>query len=265
MEIRAKKSYGQHFLINESIAESIAGEAIEISKKYPVLEIGPGKGVLTKYLYESMIRFISVEADIEMIEYLHSKYQGIELHLLFRDFLKLNFNDVFPDEEFVLFGNFPYNISSQIIFKMIENHGRIPALIGMFQKEVAERIVAGPGSKDYGILSVLTQAHYSGKIILRVKPGSFSPPPKVDSSVIRLERKENPELDCNEKLFKSIVKITFNQRRKMIRNTLKSIVNDSDFLQDEFFNNRPEQLSLEDFVYLTNIIEQKTNKYELGR
>ena len=221
MNIRAKKSYGQHFLINENLAQSIAGEAIILSDKYPILEVGPGKGVLTKYLFEKMIRFISVEADIEMVEYLHSQYEGIEVHLLYRDFLKLNFDEIFPDEEFVLFGNFPYNISSQIIFKMIDDHNRIPVLIGMFQKEVAERIVACPGNKDYGILSVLTQAHYEGKIIYKVKPGSFSPPPKVDSSVIRLERKENPELGCNQKLFKSIVKITFNQRRKMIRNTLK--------------------------------------------
>jgi 16S rRNA (adenine1518-N6/adenine1519-N6)-dimethyltransferase len=257
MNIRAKKSYGQHFLINENLAQSIASEAINLSDKYPLLEVGPGKGVLTKYLFEKMIRFISVEADIEMVEYLHSQYEGIAVHLLYRDFLKLNFDEIFPDEEFVLFGNFPYNISSQIIFKMIDDHNRIPVLIGMFQKEVAERIVAVPGNKDYGILSVLTQAHYEGKIIYKVKPGSFSPPPKVDSSVIRLERKENPELGCNQKLFKSIVKITFNQRRKMIRNTLKALVNDSDFFQNEFFNLRPEQLSVEDFVYLTNIIEQK--------
>ena len=257
MNIRAKKSYGQHFLINENLAESIANVAIELSNRYPVLEIGPGKGVLTKYLFEEMIRFSSVEADIEMIEYLHSNYPGIDIHLIYNDFLKLNFDDLFPDEEFILFGNFPYNISSQIIFRMIDHHERIPVLVGMFQKEVAERIVAVPGNKDYGILSVLTQVHYTGKIIYKVKPGSFSPPPKVDSSVIRLERKENAKIDCNEKLFKSIVKITFNQRRKMIRNTLKGMVNDAEFLQNEFFNLRPEQLSVEDFVYLTNIIEQK--------
>jgi 16S rRNA (adenine1518-N6/adenine1519-N6)-dimethyltransferase len=257
MNIRAKKSYGQHFLINENLAQSIANEAIDLSSKYPVLEIGPGKGVLTKYLFSKMIRFSSVESDIDMIEYLYSNYTGIELHIIYKDFLKLSFEDIFPGEEFILFGNFPYNISSQIIFKMIENYKRVPVLIGMFQKEVAERIVAQPGNKDYGILSVLTQAHFEGKIIYKVKPGSFSPPPKVDSSVIRLERKGNPELGCNEKLFKSIVKITFNQRRKMIRNTLKAFVNDSDFFQNEFFNLRPEQLSVEDFVYLTNIIELK--------
>jgi len=265
MNIKAKKSYGQHFLINESLAESIANEAVEISRNYPVLEIGPGKGVLTKYLFEKMIRFNSVESDIDMIEYLHTHYPGIDIHLIYKDFLKLSFDDIFPEEQFVLFGNFPYNISSQIIFKMIENYKRVPVLIGMFQKEVAERIVAQPGNKDYGILSVLTQAHYDGKIIYKVKPGSFSPPPKVDSSVIRLERKENPEIGCNGKLFKSIVKITFNQRRKMIRNTIKGMVNDSEFLQNEFFNLRPEQLSVEDFVYLTNIIEQKTYKNEPGR
>ncbi|MBK7095119.1 MAG: hypothetical protein IPH57_08755 [Saprospiraceae bacterium] len=170
--------------------KALPSEAIALSSMYPVLEIWPGKGVLTKYLFEKMIRFNSVESDIDMIEYLHTHYPGIDIHLIYKDFLKLSFDDIFPEEQFVLFGNFPYNISSQIIFKMIENYKRVPVLIGMFQKEVAERIVAQPGNKDYGILSVLTQAHYDGKIIYKVKPGSFSPPPKVDSSVIRLERKK---------------------------------------------------------------------------
>jgi 16S rRNA (adenine1518-N6/adenine1519-N6)-dimethyltransferase len=252
--LKAKKSYGQHFLVNENLAKNIADTAIELSDKYPVLEIGPGKGVLTKYFYEKKINFKSVEADMDMIEYLHSTYPGISINLIFKDILKLDLNEVF-DEEFVLFGNFPYNISSQILFKMIEYKYKIPVLIGMFQREVAERIIASPGNKEYGILSVLVQAYYSGKIVFRVKPGSFSPPPKVDSAVIKLERKEKFELDCNETLFKTIVKSTFNKRRKMIRNTLKSLINDDEILKDDFFKKRPEQLSLDEFVELTNVIE----------
>lgn len=257
MDLRAKKSYGQHFLINENLARGIAEIAIELSTKYPILEIGPGKGVLTKYLFEKMIRFNSVESDIDMIEYLHSRFPEIDIHLIFKDFLKLDLDNIFPDEEIVLFGNFPYNISSQIIFKMIEHRERIPFLVGMFQKEVADRILSTPGSKEYGILSVLTQSFYSGKILFKVKPGSFNPPPKVDSTVIMLQRNDQTSLECDERLFKKIVKTTFNHRRKMIRNTLKKMVDDHDFMQDDFFNSRPEQLSIKDFVYLTNILEQQ--------
>ena len=257
MNLRAKKSYGQHFLINENLAQGIAEKAIELSTKYPIVEIGPGKGVLTKYLFEKMIRFNSVESDIDMIEYLHSNFPDIDIHLIYKDILKLDLDTVFPEEEIVLFGNFPYNISSQIIFKMLEHRERIPFLVGMFQKEVAERILSSPGSKEYGILSVLTQSFYNGKILFRVKPGSFNPPPKVESAVIILQRNEITSLDCDEKLFKKIVKTTFNHRRKMIRNTLKKMVNDHDFMQDDFFNNRPEQLSIKDFVYLTNILAQQ--------
>ncbi len=257
MSYKAKKSYGQHFLINENLANKIADSAIALNNKYPILEVGPGQGVLTKYLIKENSRFLAVEADIEMVEFLHDKFPGIEVNLIYKDFLKLDMENIFPEEEFIIFGNFPYNISTQIVFKMLENYNRIPVLIGMFQKEVAERIIAPPGKKDYGILSVLTQAYYNGSILFRIKPGSFNPPPKVDSAVIMLERKENTNLGCNEKLFKSIVKITFNQRRKMIRNTLKGMIIDTNILNDEFFNLRPEQLKLEDFIDLTNIIEQQ--------
>ncbi len=257
MSYKAKKSYGQHFLINENLANKIADSAIALNNKYPILEVGPGQGVLTKYLIKENSRFLAVEADIEMVEFLHDKFPGIEVNLIYKDFLKLDMENIFPEEEFIIFGNFPYNISTQIVFKMLENYNRIPVLIGMFQKEVAERIIAPPGKKDYGILSVLTQAYYNGSILFRIKPGSFNPPPKVDSAVIMLERIENTNLGCNEKLFKSIVKITFNQRRKMIRNTLKGMIIDTNILNDEFFNLRPEQLKLEDFIDLTNIIEQQ--------
>ena len=252
--MKAKKSYGQHFLVNENLAKNIADAAISLSDKYPILEIGPGKGVLTKYLYEKMLRFKSVEADIDMIEYLHVNFSGIDIHLVFKDILKLDFNEIF-DEEFVLFGNFPYNISSQILFKMISHVEKIPVMIGMFQKEVAGRILAPPGNKEYGILSVLTQAHYEGEVLFKVKPGSFNPPPKVDSAVIKLIRKKNYSLDCNPSLFKTIVKTSFNQRRKMLRNTLKPILKDKDLLKDPVFNKRPEQLSLNEFVEITNKIE----------
>lgn len=260
MKITAKKSYGQHFLINENIASDIVDEAVSLAQNLPILEIGPGKGVLTKYLLEKNILFHAVEADQDMVDYLYKNFENIETHLITADFLKFDFDTVFEGSEFLLFGNFPYNISSQILIRMIDNKKRIPYMVGMFQKEVAERITASKGNKSYGILSVLTQAYYTGKIIFRLSPGSFAPPPKVDSAVIRLERKPDFDLKCNENLFRTIVKVTFNQRRKMLRNTLKSLIPEAEILREEFFNLRPEQLSVDDFVYLTNIIEQHKNK-----
>ena len=258
--MKAKKSYGQHFLVNENLAKNIADQAIALSRQYPVLEIGPGKGVLTKYLFEVPINFKAVESDIDMIEYLHARFPGIHPYLIYEDVLKLDLAKVFNGNPLVLFGNFPYNISSQILFKMIENKDLVPVLVGMFQKEVAERIIAAPGNKEYGILSVMTQAYYDGKILYRIKPGSFNPPPKVDSAVIKLERKENYRLDCNENLFKTVVKTAFNHRRKMMRNTLKSLTGDAEILKNEIFSKRPEQLSVSDFVDLTNIIENSNKQ-----
>lgn len=259
LKLKAKKSYGQHFLVNENLALSIANSAIELCEKYPILEIGPGKGVLTKYLLNQKVRFKAVEADHDMIEYLHSNFPKINDHLILNDILKQSFDGIFEEDEFILFGNFPYNISSQILFKMIANKEKIPVMIGMFQKEVADRIIAEPGNKQYGILSVLTQAHYNGKITHRIKPGSFNPPPRVDSSVIKLERKENYTLDCDEAFFKTIVKTTFNHRRKMMRNTLKSIVGDNDLLKEEIFTKRPEHLNVKEFVKLTNMVDEIRN------
>ena len=253
--MKAKKSYGQHFLINENLAQNIAKQAIDLSEEFPVLEIGPGKGVLTKYLFEIPIQFKAVESDIDMIEYLHANFPGIDSYLIFEDILKIDLNSVFEGKQLVLFGNFPYNISSQILFKMIENKDLVPYMVGMFQREVAERILASPGNKDYGILSIMTQAYYEGKILYRIKPGSFNPPPKVDSAVIKLKRKEKFTLDCDENLFKTIVKTTFNHRRKMMRNTLKSMVKDPAILKNDIFSKRPEQLTIEDFVKLTNTID----------
>jgi len=254
--LRAKKSYGQHFLVNETLSQSIVESAIDYSDKYPILEIGPGKGVLTKYLFENNIQFKSVEADIEMVEYLRENYLGISEYIIHSDILRLDLSKVFEENEFLLFGNYPYNISSQILFQMLKYKVYIPIMIGMFQKEVAERIIASPGNKQYGILSVLTQAYYSGKITHRIKPGSFNPPPKVDSAVIKLKRKEDFTLNCNESLFKTVVKMAFNHRRKMMRNTLKSLVKNPDIIKNTIFTMRPEQLSVEDFVSLTNLIEK---------
>jgi len=256
--LKAKKSYGQHFLVNDSLSQSIVESAMEYSEKYPILEIGPGQGVLTKYLFENNVRFKSVEADFDMVDYLRENYPGISEHIILSDILRIDLSNVFEEKEFLLFGNYPYNISSQILFQMLKFKDNIPIMIGMFQKEVAERIIAKSGNKQYGILSVLTQAYYSGKITHRIKPGSFNPPPKVDSAVIKLERKENYSLGCNESLFKTVVKMTFNHRRKMMRNTLKSLVKDTDILKLEIFTKRPEQLNVEDFIILTNIIESNS-------
>jgi len=253
--LRAKKSYGQHFLVNESLSQSIVDSALEYSENFPILEIGPGKGVLTKYLFDSKVRFKSVEADIEMVEYLREEFDGISDHIIYKDILRLDLSTIFEEKEFVLFGNYPYNISSQILFQMLKYKEHIPVMIGMFQKEVAERIIANSGNKQYGILSVLTQAYYTGKITHRIKPGSFNPPPKVDSAVIKLERKESLTLGCNESLFKTVVKMSFNHRRKMMRNTLKPLVNDVDILKMEIFTKRPEQLDVEQFIELTNLVE----------
>ena len=172
------------------------------------------------------------------------------------DFIKANMHKVFDDEQFYIIGNFPYNISSQIVFKAINAKELVPEMVGMFQKEMAERIIAKPGSKIYGVISVLTQAHYDGEMLYRIPPGAFNPPPKVDSAVIRLTRKEKYTLDCNEKLFRTVVKMAFNSRRKMMRNTLKALVDDPAVLAGDFFNLRPEQVSVQQFVELTNELEK---------
>lgn len=258
--MKAKKSFGQHFLNNEHIAEQIA-LSLSLSGSYQkVLEIGPGRGVLTKYLLEQPYQLFAVEADRDMISYLQKYYPALKDRLIPADFLKLELNVFFPDESFAIIGNFPYNISSQILIKMLEHRTQIPELVGMFQKEVAERVIAGPGSKTYGVLSVLVQAYYAGEYLFTVDKGNFSPPPKVQSGVIRLIRKESLELGCDERLFKSIIKQSFGQRRKMLRNTMKSYLKGDPFLDDEFFNQRPEQLSVADFIKLTQEVEKRRTK-----
>lgn len=249
--MRAKKSYGQHFLINEAIAERIANS---LTPKFPggnLLEIGPGKGMLTRHLLKHDYNLYVVEADQDMVDYLFEHYDALHGRIIAADFLKLDLNKLYHGETFRIIGNFPYNISSQIVFKMLEQRQQVPEMVGMFQKEMAQRIIAPPGSKDYGVISVLTQAWYSGKMLFTVGPKNFSPPPKVQSAVIRLERKEE-DIRCDQTLFREIVKCTFNQRRKMLRNTMKSYIDDPEVLNDSFFSQRPEELSVNDFVELTN-------------
>ena len=254
--MQAKKSYGQHFLKNESIAARIAASLQCAARTGRVLEVGPGMGMLTKHLLaDTSYETYAVEADRDMADYLQQHYpEWTPAHLILQDFLEFDPASVFEDREFCLIGNFPYNISSQIIFKMLDYRDRIPEMVGMFQKEVADRIVSPPGSKVYGITSVLTQAFYRAERLFTLEPGSFSPPPKVQSAVIRLTRKEQTELGCDEKMFRKVVKMAFNQRRKMLRNTLKPFFPAEQLMEDPFFQKRPETLGWEDFVRLVNSI-----------
>ncbi len=264
--MKAKKSYGQHFLINEHVAKNIVDRIPIKLPRENVLEVGPGKGVLTKYLLQLPITLKAVEADQDMIEFLKSQYPDIDHILIHKDFLKLDLGSIFNYSPFTLIGNFPYNISSQILFRMIAYREFIPQMIGMFQREVAERIVAPPGNKTRGSISVLTQAYYEGKVFQKVSPGSFSPPPKVQSAVIHLTRKENYTLPCNESLFKSIVKISFGQRRKMLRNTLKGMIDaDHNIFKEDIFSLRPEQLTLNQFISLTQQIEEIQKESQNGK
>lgn len=265
--MQAKKSFGQHFLNRLDIAESIAQSLTHIYSVPRVLEIGPGQGMLTKFLMDRQkvepFELVLVEADKDMVAHLEKTLPPLsktskktDTRLIFEDFMKLDLQQTFNGNEFCLIGNFPYNISSQILFKMIDNRTLIPEMVGMFQKEVADRVVSKPGGKIYGIISVLIQAFYEGKTIIDVDKSCFTPPPKVQSSVIRLVRKENQDLGCDEKLFKKVVKQAFSQRRKMLRNTLKPFFEkDPSVLIDVFYTKRPETLSLEDYVKLTQLIE----------
>ncbi|MDC9721633.1 MAG: 16S rRNA (adenine(1518)-N(6)/adenine(1519)-N(6))-dimethyltransferase RsmA [Urechidicola sp.] len=255
MTVRAKKHLGQHFLKNESIAERIA-DSLTLNGYNDVLEIGPGMGVLTKYLLKKKVTTHVIEIDRESVEYLQANYLNLAPRIIEKDFLKINIKDFFKDNQFAIIGNFPYNISTQIVFKTLENRHQIPEFSGMFQKEVAERIAEKEGSKKYGILSVLTQAFYDVEYLFTVPPTVFYPPPKVDSGVIRLIRKENYTLPVDEKLFFRVVKTAFNQRRKMLRGSLKSFNLSDKLREDTIFAMRPEQLSVSAFFELTAKIEQ---------
>ena len=253
-QVKAKKYLGQHFLKDESVAQDIAN-SLTLKGYQNVLEIGPGMGVLTKYLLKKDITTFVIEIDTESVEYLQANYLNLASRIIEKDFLKYNLNDVFKGESFAIIGNFPYNISTQIVFKTLEMRDQIPEFSGMFQKEVAQRICSTEGSKVYGILSVLTQAFYEAEYLFTVPPNVFNPPPKVDSGVLRLIRKENYTLPCDEKLFFKVVKAAFQQRRKTIRNSLKTF-NLSDSLKaNSIFGKRPEQLNVQAFIDLTLLIE----------
>ena len=293
MEVRAKKALGQHFLTDQKVARAIVDALITpfpakgwseamassdarpcpcLSEKdgkgleaaggsgepcSPVLEVGPGMGALTQYLLEREdIDLRLIEIDSESVEYLLTHFQGMQGRLMEGDFLRLKLEKLFP-EKFAIIGNFPYNISSQIFFKVLDYKDSIPEVVGMVQKEVAERIAEKPGSKTYGILSVLLQAWYDIEYLFTVGSGCFAPPPKVESAVIRLTRNSRTDLGCDEALFKTVVKTAFGQRRKMMRNPLKPIAlarGKEDVLSLPVFSQRPEQLSVEDFVALTNLL-----------
>ncbi|WP_417356176.1 16S rRNA (adenine(1518)-N(6)/adenine(1519)-N(6))-dimethyltransferase RsmA [Flavobacterium sp.] len=252
-KVRAKKHLGQHFLTDENIAKNIA-DALTLEGYKKILEIGPGMGVLTKYLLEKPIETYVIEIDNESVEYLNAHYFKLHGKIISEDFLRYDITKVFGDEPFAIIGNFPYNISSQIVFRALEMRDRIPEFAGMFQKEVAERVCEKKGSKTYGILSVLTQAFYEAEYLFTVSENVFSPPPKVKSGVLRLKRKENYKLPVNEKLFFNVVKTAFNQRRKTLRNSLKTFNLSDNLKEDSIFGLRPEQLSTEDFIELTKKI-----------
>lgn len=245
--VRAKKALGQHFLTDESIARRIADSLTGLTPH--VLEIGPGMGVLTKYLYSKEgIDFHAIEIDHESVDYLHSHYPG--LHVIEGDFLTLDPSELFA-QPFAVIGNFPYNISSQILFKVFDNRNRVPEVVGMFQKEVAERVAAQPGSKTYGILSVLLSAFYDIEYLFTVHEHVFNPPPKVKSAVIRLRRNAVTALECDENLFVKVVKTGFNQRRKTLRNALRQLDIPLDAVPERFLSLRAEQLSVSDFITIT--------------
>lgn len=252
-KVTAKKHLGQHFLNDENVAKNIA-DTLTLQGYKNVLEIGPGMGVLTKYLLEKPIDTHVIEIDTESVAYLDAHYPKLHGKILSKDFLKYNIKEVFNDEPFAIIGNFPYNISTQIVFRTLELRNQIPEFSGMFQKEVAERICSKKGSKVYGILSVLAQAFYDVEYLFTVDEHVFTPPPKVKSGVMRMIRKENYHLPCDEKLLYTVVKTAFNQRRKTMRNSLKSMNLSDKLREDSIFDLRPEQLSVEQFIELTQKI-----------
>jgi 16S rRNA (adenine1518-N6/adenine1519-N6)-dimethyltransferase len=267
-QVRPKKNLGQHFLTDLSIAKRIADTVDEPYDDLPVLEVGPGMGVMTQYLVEKDRPFKVVEIDKESVAYLKGTLfkdqEGMtaDERIISGDFLRMDLTKVFDGQQFVLTGNYPYDISSQIFFKMLDNRDLIPCCTGMIQHEVAVRMAAPPGNKQYGILSVLIQAWYNVEYLFTVEPTVFNPPPKVQSAVIRMTRNEVQHLGCDEKLFKQVVKTVFNQRRKMLRVSLKQMLQDLTPLADHpFMTLRPEQLTIAQFVELTNEVEKALCAY----
>lgn len=270
--VKPKKFLGQHFLKDLSIAKDIA-DTVDYCPNLPILEVGPGMGVMTQFLISKERLVKVVEIDYESVEYLMRHFPQLEENIIEDDFLKMHLENTFNGQSFILTGNYPYNISSQIFFKMLDYKDLIPCCTGMIQKEVAERIAAGPGSKTYGILSVLIQAWYNVEYLFTVHENVFNPPPKVKSAVIRMSRNETTDLGCDERLFKQVVKTTFNQRRKTLRNSIRPVLaiadnkleqqgnaqkDHSEFLAQEIFNKRPEQLSVTEFIALTKAVEEET-------
>ena len=253
-KVKAKKHLGQHFLKDESIAKDIA-DTLSLEGYDDVLEIGPGMGVLTKYMLDKPINTYVIEIDTESVAYLDAHYPKLHGKIISKDFLKYNINEVFENKQFAIIGNFPYNISSQIVFRVLELKEQIPEFSGMFQKEVAERICEKKGSKTYGILSVLAQAFYDTEYLFTVSEHVFNPPPKVKSGVMRMRRKKDFSLPCGEKLFFTVVKTAFQQRRKTLRNSLKTLNLSDNLREDSIFDLRPEQLDVAQFIELTQKIE----------
>lgn len=259
--VRPKKFLGQHFLTDLSIARRIA-DTVDACPDIPILEVGPGMGVMTQFLARKGRRLRMVELDFEAVDYLRREFPQAADDLIEADFLTLPLDRTFDGAPFVLTGNYPYNISSQIFFRMLEYRHLIPCCTGMIQKEVADRIAAPSGNKVYGILSVLIQAWYDVELLFNVEPGVFNPPPKVRSAVIRLTRNRREHLDCDEQLFRRVVKTTFNQRRKTLRNNILPLLGElgidgQEWLSDPFFNQRPEQLSVADFEGLTRQLQER--------
>ncbi len=253
-KVKAKKHLGQHFLKDESIAKAIA-DTLSLEGYDDVLEIGPGMGVLTKYLLDKPTTTYVIEIDTESVTYLDANYPKLKDKIISKDFLRYDIKEIFEGKQFAIIGNFPYNISTQIVFRTLEFRHQIPEFSGMFQKEVAERICEKKGSKTYGILSVLAQAFYDAEYLFTVDEHVFNPPPKVKSGVMRLRRKEDFSLPCGEKLFFTVVKTAFQQRRKTLRNSLKTLNLSDNLREDKVLDLRPEQLSVEDFIALTQKIE----------
>lgn len=255
--VKPKKALGQHFLKDLSVARRIA-DSIDTCPQLPLLEIGPGMGVLTQFLMEKERPLKVVEIDRESVAYLQSHFPPqLSENIIAGDFLKMNLQECFDGQPFVLIGNYPYNISSQIFFKMLDNKELIPCCAGMIQKEVAERIASPAGKKAYGILSVLLQAYYDIEYLFTVSEHVFDPPPKVKSAVIRMTRNQRESLPCDEKLFKTVIKTAFNQRRKTLRNSLKPLLGKEAAVYSEpIFDKRPEQLSVDQFIELTLLAEQ---------
>lgn len=259
-QVRPKKNLGQHFLTDLNVAKAIA-DTVDACPEIPVLEVGPGMGVLTQYLTQKERHVKVVEIDRESVEYLNEAYPMLRDNILGEDFLRMDLSKIFEGRQFVLTGNYPYDISSQIFFKMLDNRDLIPCCTGMIQREVALRMASQPGNKQYGILSVLIQAWYDVEYLFTVDEHVFNPPPKVKSAVIRMTRNSVEKLGCDEALFKRVVKTVFNQRRKMLRVSLRQIFGGLDskdsFFANEIMTKRPEQLTIEQFVDLTNFVDSK--------